>query len=42
MPSPSSKKFGLGLDVFTIVNEVPIDGCNDFKRMSYIDDFACT
>ena len=34
------EKFGLGLDVFTIVNEVPIDGCNDFKRMSYIDDFA--
>ncbi len=33
-------KFGLGLDVLTIVNEVPEDGCYDFKRMSYLDDFT--
>ena len=33
-------KFDLGLDVLTIVNEVPEDGCYDFKRMSYLDDFT--
>ncbi len=33
-------KFGFGLDVFTIVNEVAAEGCYDFATMSYLDDFA--
>ena len=32
--------FGLGMDVFTIVNELPEEGCYDFARMLYIDRFA--
>ena len=32
--------FGLGLDVFTIANEVPEEGCYDFARMDHIDRFA--
>jgi uncharacterized protein len=34
------EKFSLGLDVFTIVNEIPQEGCYDFKRMTYIDEFS--
>jgi uncharacterized protein len=34
------EKFSLGLDVFTIVNEIPREGCYDFKRMTYIDEFS--
>jgi uncharacterized protein len=34
------EKFDFGLDVLTIVNELPEDGCYDFKNMSYIEDFA--
>ena len=34
------ERFGLGLDVFTIVNEVPEEGCYDFARMTYIDRLA--
>ncbi|WP_088282683.1 RND family transporter [Ideonella sp. A 288] len=34
------ERFGLGLDVLTIVNEVPEEGCYDFGRMTYIDRFA--
>lgn len=33
-------KFSLGLDVFTIVNELPKDGCYDFGRMNYLDEFS--
>ena len=33
-------KFSLGLDVFTIVNEIPPEGCYDFKRMTYLDEFS--
>ena len=33
-------KFSLGLDVFTIVNEIPREGCYDFKRMTYLDEFS--
>ncbi len=33
-------KFSLGLDVFTIVNEIPQEGCYDFKRMTYLDEYA--
>lgn len=34
------EKFSLGLDVFTIVNEIPQEGCYDFQRMRYLDDFS--
>ena len=34
------EKFGFGLDVFTVANEVPAEGCYDFKNMAYIDDFT--
>ena len=34
------EKFSLGLDVFTIVNEFPAEGCYDFGRMNWLDDFA--
>lgn len=34
------EKFGFGLDVLTIANELPEEGCYDFKRMAYIDDFT--
>ena len=33
-------KFGVGLDVFTLVAEMPEDGCYEFARMSYIDDLS--
>lgn len=34
--------FSVGLDVLTVVNETPPEGCYDFARMSYIDDLAWT
>ena len=34
------ERFGIGLDVLTIVNEVPEEGCYDFARMTYIDRMA--
>ncbi len=34
------EKFSLGLDVFTIVNEIPQEGCYDFKRMTYLDEYS--
>jgi len=34
------ERFGLGLDVLTIVNELPEEGCYDFTRMTYLDRFA--
>ena len=33
-------RFSLGLDVFTIVNEIPQEGCYDFARMTYLDEFS--
>lgn len=33
-------RFSLGLDVFTIVNEIPQEGCYDFARMRYIDELS--
>ncbi|MBI2799313.1 MAG: MMPL family transporter [Gammaproteobacteria bacterium] len=35
-----ASRFSLGLDVFTIVNEVPEGGCYDFRRMNYLDDLS--
>lgn len=35
-----AEKFSIGLDVFTIVNELPKEGCYDFGRMTYLDDFS--
>ena len=32
--------FGLGLDVLTLVSELPEEGCYDFTRMTHIDRFA--
>jgi hypothetical protein len=34
------EKFGLGLDVFTVVAEMPEDGCYEFARMAYVDDLS--
>ncbi len=34
------EKFGLGLDVFTLVLEMPPDGCYAFARMAYVDDLS--
>ena len=34
------EKFGLGLDVFTLVTEMPQDGCYEFQRMAYVDDLS--
>jgi predicted RND superfamily exporter protein len=34
------EKFGLGLDVFTLIAEMPQDGCYEFARMSYVDDLS--
>ena len=34
------EKFSLGLDVFTVVNEFPREGCYDFERMAWLDDFS--
>ncbi|MCC7116451.1 MAG: MMPL family transporter [Burkholderiales bacterium] len=34
------EKFGVGLDVFTVVNELPQDGCYDYGRMAAIDDYT--
>ncbi len=34
------EKFSLGLDVFTVVNEFPKEGCYDFARMAWLDDFS--
>ena len=34
------EKFGLGLDVFTLVAEMPPDGCYEFARMAYVDDLS--
>jgi predicted RND superfamily exporter protein len=33
-------RFSLGLDVFTIVSEFPPEGCYDFARMTWLDEFA--
>jgi hypothetical protein len=34
------EKYGLGLDVFTLVVEMPEDGCYQFARMAYVDDLS--
>ena len=34
------ERFSLGLDVFTIVNELPPEGCYDFARMTWLDEFS--
>ncbi len=35
-----AEKFSVGLDVLTVVNETPPDGCYDYRKMVYIDDLA--
>ncbi len=35
-----AEKFSVGLDVLTVVNESPPDGCYDYQKMVYIDDLA--
>ena len=35
-----AEKFSVGLDVLTVANETPPDGCHDWARMVAIDDLA--
>jgi hypothetical protein len=35
-----AEKFSVGLDVLTVANETPPDGCHDWRKMNAIDELA--